>query len=208
MKKLFIGLCLFLSGQSFVFAEQVDVEIVEIGTLVTTDYTEVTFHVNGEVPRILKVFSLHSPDRLVIDIPRVMIMPSLLSQRLNRGVVRNIHARNKDHTLRITFDLKHSVKPQTFVRKPDGEYGHRLVVRLKRNEEETSSNLSALENTETHAEAHPINDTANMDADSTDHAMDYAVKIGMAGWIIGGWLFLIRIGFSFVKRAKKKHENL
>jgi N-acetylmuramoyl-L-alanine amidase len=78
-----------------------------------------------------KVFSLQNPDRVVIDVPAAQAATVLQSGNNASGLVKAVRtARNKDNSLRIVLDLKQSAKPRTFSLKPNGQYGHRLVIDL------------------------------------------------------------------------------
>jgi len=97
--------------------------------------TRLVFDLDGSVDYSL--FSMHKPERLVIDLKQTRLM--------NAGVVEELHSRQlkgirtgvrKLHDLRIVLDLKSRTTPNSFLLEPKGENGYRLVIDVK---EPTSS---------------------------------------------------------------------
>jgi N-acetylmuramoyl-L-alanine amidase len=79
------------------------------------------------------VFSVGTPARLVLDLEDVEFNAVLeqLPARISAGdpYVRGMRVgRFKPGVVRLVLDLKKQAKPQVFVLKPVGEYGHRLVL--------------------------------------------------------------------------------
>ncbi len=92
------------------------------------DHTRLVLDLNAPVEHSL--FTLKSPNRIVIDLKYTGFaarLPALTSQSFIKGIR---YARRGADDLRIVLDLKREVKPKSFVLKPHGEYGHRLVVDL------------------------------------------------------------------------------
>jgi len=74
------------------------------------------------------IFTLRSPDRLVID-----LKDGLSSTQDGRGAVRTIRTGLRaDGQLRVVLDLNESVRSRSFTAGPNGTYGDRLVVDLQR----------------------------------------------------------------------------
>jgi len=97
--------------------------------------TRLVFDLDGSVDYSL--FSMHKPERLVIDLKQTRLM--------NAGVLEELHSRQlkgirtgvrKLHDLRIVLDLKSRTTPNSFLLEPKGENGYRLVIDVK---EPTSS---------------------------------------------------------------------
>jgi N-acetylmuramoyl-L-alanine amidase len=113
--------------QGLVLAGAVDFEDVRLWA--APDHTRVVFVNSGAVTH--NIFSLQNPDRLVIDVPAAQASKALQTASKAGGLVKGVRtARKKDNTLRIVLDLKQSAKPRTFSLKPNGQYGHRLVIDL------------------------------------------------------------------------------
>jgi N-acetylmuramoyl-L-alanine amidase len=113
--------------QGLVLAGAVDFEDVRLWA--APDHTRVVFDTSGAVTH--NIFSLQNPDRLVIDVPAAQASKALQTASKAGGLVKGVRtARKKDNTLRIVLDLKQSAKPRTFSLKPNGQYGHRLVIDL------------------------------------------------------------------------------
>lgn len=93
------------------------------------DSTRLVFDLSAPIDHSL--FSLRSPNRVVIDLShaRMRSKPSHLD--FAKGFVKDIRyaSRNRDD-LRIVLDLRSNVRPKSFLLKPNREYGHRLVIDL------------------------------------------------------------------------------
>lgn len=127
LKRLLSGLCLCLVGQATVLAEAVDIKGVRLWE--APDHTRVVFDTSGSVKH--KIFSLKNPDRLVIDVPSARASAALNSTGASAGLVKGVRAaKNKRDTLRIVLDLTQGSRPKAFSLKPNGSYGHRLVIDL------------------------------------------------------------------------------
>jgi N-acetylmuramoyl-L-alanine amidase len=119
--------CLWLAAQGLVLAGSVEFEQVRLWA--APDHTRVVFDTSGAVTH--NVFSLQNPDRLVIDVPAAQASKAVQSGAKAGGLVKGVRtAVKKDKTLRIVLDLKQAAKPRTFSLKPNGQYGHRLVIDL------------------------------------------------------------------------------
>jgi len=97
------------------------------------DYTRVTLE--SRKPLRHSLISVKNPERLVLDIEDVEIasVQRALSGKLlqNDPYIAALRAaRYKPGVVRVVLDLKTEVKPQIFLLKPVGEYGHRLVLDL------------------------------------------------------------------------------
>jgi N-acetylmuramoyl-L-alanine amidase len=77
------------------------------------------------------VFILKNPDRLVVDLENSRLLGALPTPDPNEAVLAGIRTgAHGDNKLRIVLDLKQPARPRTFVLKPYGQYGHRLVIDL------------------------------------------------------------------------------
>jgi N-acetylmuramoyl-L-alanine amidase len=80
-----------------------------------------------------ELMAIKDPDRLVLDLETNDLTPALsdLQTKLSGDdpYIKGLRvARNRPGVIRVVLDLKTEVKPQVFVLKPIGEYGHRLVL--------------------------------------------------------------------------------
>ena len=91
--------------------------------------TRLVFDLNGPVEH--KIFSLHKPERVVIDLKQTRLLNSGLIEELHNNLLKGIRTgvRHVDD-LRIVLDLKQKSTPRSFLLKPSGGQGHRLVVDL------------------------------------------------------------------------------
>ena len=79
-----------------------------------------------------QVFTLHDPERLVLDIPSAKFTRSAKAKLPKGGVIQGIRSAIRDkNTLRIVVDLDQPVKVKSFVLKPNAQYSHRLVLDLE-----------------------------------------------------------------------------
>ncbi|MEZ5542776.1 MAG: N-acetylmuramoyl-L-alanine amidase [Pseudomonadota bacterium] len=125
VRKLFTGICIFLSGQSLAFAAP-DADFLQVRLWAAPDHTRVVFDTSAPVSH--KAFTLPNPDRLVIDVPAARAPEAM---RGSGGIVTAIRAaKNNPKTLRIVLELKQAVRPKSFSLPPSGQYGNRLVIDL------------------------------------------------------------------------------
>jgi N-acetylmuramoyl-L-alanine amidase len=95
------------------------------------DYTRLTLE--SKEPIRYNLFTLKSPERLVIDLEDVEINTALndLVGKIGSDdpYIKSVRiGRFKPGTVRLVLDLKAQVKPQLFSLTPVAEYGHRLVL--------------------------------------------------------------------------------
>jgi N-acetylmuramoyl-L-alanine amidase len=98
-----------------------------------SDYTRVTLE--HDQPIKYSHLLVKDPERLVLDLEGVefnSVLQTLPSKILDSDpYIKLIRAgRNKPGVVRLVIELKGEVKPQVFLLKPVGEYGHRLVLDL------------------------------------------------------------------------------
>ena len=93
------------------------------------DNTRLVFDLSAPVEHSL--FTLSNPDRIVIDLKNTQVKGTLPSAAYNETRLKGIrYAKRGDGGLRVVLDLKNTVKPKSFVLKPHGSFGNRLVVDL------------------------------------------------------------------------------
>lgn len=125
MKRLLQLLSILLFAPTIVFAAQI--EGVRLWT--APDHTRLVFDVDQAVEH--RVFSLTGPDRLVIDFSKARVKDRLAVDSLKDQHIDGLrYAMRKNGTLRVVLDLKQAVNPKSFLLKPSGSYGHRLVIDL------------------------------------------------------------------------------
>lgn len=93
------------------------------------DSTRLVFDLSA--PTQHSLFTLKSPNRVVIDLSHARIRSKPTNLDFNRSYVKDIRyaARNGDG-LRVVLDLNTNARPKSFMLKPNREYGHRLVIDL------------------------------------------------------------------------------
>jgi N-acetylmuramoyl-L-alanine amidase len=93
------------------------------------DNTRLVFDLSAPVDHTL--FSLKAPDRIVIDLKQARFQGRLPVFDFRKSAIRKIrYATYNKQTLRFVLDLQSQVRPKSFVLRPHGEYGHRLVIDL------------------------------------------------------------------------------
>jgi N-acetylmuramoyl-L-alanine amidase len=91
--------------------------------------TRVVFDMSGPVEH--RLFPLHDPERVVIDIDSAQLAQTFLDVDLSPSVVENIrHAPRNTDDLRVVLDLNQRASLKSFLLPPAEGYGHRLVVDL------------------------------------------------------------------------------
>lgn len=79
------------------------------------------------------IFTLRSPDRLVVDLKDGRLAASLARLPKGQGAVASIRSAVRDSGhLRVVFDLASTVRSRSFTAGPKGRYGDRLVIDLQR----------------------------------------------------------------------------
>ncbi|WP_367373952.1 N-acetylmuramoyl-L-alanine amidase [Pseudomonas lini] len=92
------------------------------------DNTRLVFDLTGPVQH--SVFTLSSPDRLVIDINGATLGAPLNVNTSNTPITAMRSAQRTPTDLRVVIDLKKAVTPKSFTLAPNAQYGNRLVVDL------------------------------------------------------------------------------
>ncbi|MGY4492095.1 N-acetylmuramoyl-L-alanine amidase [Pseudomonas sp. TE3610] len=92
------------------------------------DNTRLVFDLSGPVEHSL--FTLQSPDRLVIDINGATLAGPLNLPIANTPITSVRSAQRTPTDLRVVIDLKKAVTPKSFSLAPNQQYGNRLVVDL------------------------------------------------------------------------------
>ncbi len=79
------------------------------------------------------IFTLRSPDRLVIDLEDGRLADSLRSMPGGVGAVKSIRSGARaDGKLRVVLDLNENVRTRSFAAGPNPQFGDRLVIDLER----------------------------------------------------------------------------
>jgi len=106
-------------------------QIASVRVWPAQEYTRLTLE--SDAPIVYNVFTVGTPARLVLDLEDVEFNATLeqLPAKISPAdpYVSGVRiGRFKPGVVRLVLDLKAQVKPQVFVLKPVGEYGHRLVL--------------------------------------------------------------------------------
>ena len=125
---------LFLVVSQFsLFVDTVSADTTVSSTRIwpASEYTRLTLE--SDTPINYSLILLKNPDRVVLDLEDVTLtseikkLPGKISA--DNLYIRALRiGRFKPGILRLVLDLKSEVKPQAFVLKPVGDYGHRLVL--------------------------------------------------------------------------------
>jgi len=122
-----------VASQFSLFVDTVSAETTVSSTRIwpASEYTRLTLE--SDTPINYSLISLKNPDRVVLDLEDVTLtseikkLPGKISA--DNLYIRALRVgRFKPGILRLVLDLKSEVKPQAFVLKPVGDYGHRLVL--------------------------------------------------------------------------------
>ncbi|MEK7223270.1 MAG: N-acetylmuramoyl-L-alanine amidase [Pseudomonadota bacterium] len=93
------------------------------------DHTRLVFDVSGPLDH--RMFTLQNPDRLVVDIDNARLAEPLKDVDTDGPLVAAVRVGQPEAgPLRIVLELKAEARPRSFMLKPAGPYGHRLVIDL------------------------------------------------------------------------------
>jgi N-acetylmuramoyl-L-alanine amidase len=93
------------------------------------DHTRLVLDLSGPLEH--RLTRLHDPERLVVEMDNARLKDGLAPLDVSRSYIAAIRALEPtDGKLRVTLELRRPVRPQSFVLKPYGQYGHRLVIDL------------------------------------------------------------------------------
>ena len=92
------------------------------------DNTRLVFDLTGPVEH--NVFSLSSPERIVIDVKSTELKADVKGILQTKSPLKDVRVGKKDNELRIVLDMAARVYPKSFTLTPNQQYGHRLVVDL------------------------------------------------------------------------------
>lgn len=123
----------FLAGLVFALllvpTAQAEVQVRDVRLWAGPDTTRVVLDLSAPAPH--KLFTLENPGRVVVDLQPARI--DLGSVRLPGGVglVQSVRGANRaDGAVRIVLDLAGAAKPRSFLVRPEGSFGHRLIIEL------------------------------------------------------------------------------
>ncbi len=101
-----------------------------IRTWAGPDETRVVFDLSDTVEHTL--FKLDNPPRVVLDFKSTRMDPALVQGKGPTGLVQKIRSGARDgNVLRVVLDLSDDARAQSFMLRPSGSYGYRLVVDLE-----------------------------------------------------------------------------
>jgi len=125
IKKIILISILFIFQQSLYAA----VKITKTRTWNSPEHTRVVLELSGSVS--YKLFQLHKPERVVVEVENTSIDISSLKNLADKGVISLVrYAKKNKKDLQLIFDLKQTAKAKSFLLKPGQGYSHRLVVDL------------------------------------------------------------------------------
>lgn len=108
-----------------------EAEVRDVRLWTAPDHSRVVFDLDQKVE--YKVFRLHNPERVVIDMEHAKITSDFKNLNLPDPVVQSMrHGKPTPAVLRIVMDVKEKVQPRTFLLKPMQGKPCRLVVDLTR----------------------------------------------------------------------------
>lgn len=110
-----------------VFAAPVSVQNLRLWQ--APDNTRLVFDLSAPLEHRLN--TLNDPERIVIEMENARLKDGLASLDVSHSYISAVRAAEQpDGKLRITLELKRPVRPKSFVLRPAGQYGHRLVIDL------------------------------------------------------------------------------
>lgn len=120
-------LSIFLLLPVLALAEPVSVQNLRLWQ--APDNTRIVFDLSG--PLVHRLSTLTDPERIVLEMDNARLQDGLAPLDVSRSFIASVHAAEPaDGKLRITLELRRAVRSNSFVLKPYGQYGHRLVIDL------------------------------------------------------------------------------
>jgi N-acetylmuramoyl-L-alanine amidase len=120
-----------LSGASSLARASVSAKakITSIRLAKNKGYVRLVFDLDNPVEH--SIFSLHSPERVVLDLKQVDMSHGLVDTIPANNLIRGIRSGVQNgNDLRVVFDLDEQVTPRSFLLGPSGSAGNRLVLDL------------------------------------------------------------------------------
>ena len=94
------------------------------------DNTRLVFDLSAPVEH--RLFMLRAPDRIVIDMDKAQLLGALPEFDFSGPRLAGVRTGSQgEQRLRVVLDLKRAARPRTFLLRPYGQYGHRLVIDLE-----------------------------------------------------------------------------
>ena len=116
-------------------ADSSPVEVKDIRLSNNREYTRLVFDLSQPVDH--KLFSLHKPERVVIDLKQTRLINVSAIEDLHNENLKGIRTGIRNgNDLRVVLDLKDKAVPRSFVLTPSGDQGHRLVIDLSKKVQE------------------------------------------------------------------------
>ena len=104
------------------------VQVKDIRLSKNKDYVRLVFDLDKKAG--YSIFSLHNPERIVLDIKKAQMTHGLVDQIQANSLIRRVRSGVRGNDLRVVFDLSAKAKPRSFLLAPSDKSGHRLVLDL------------------------------------------------------------------------------
>ena len=132
MKKILLAIVLLLTAPVS-WAGQVDV--IGVRMWPAPDNTRLVFDLSGPIEHTL--FSLKNPDRIVVDLQNSRLRGALPAPDGKDNPIKSLRSGTRNQQdLRIVLDADQRLRPKSFILKPYGDHGHRLVLDLQHDQQE------------------------------------------------------------------------
>jgi len=106
-----------------------NVDVLGVRMWQAPDNTRLVFDLSAPVNH--KLFTLNNPARIVLDLENASLQDRLPTLAGAEQLLRKIRTgKRSGDDLRIVLDMKDTVRPKSFLLKPNDTYGHRLVIDL------------------------------------------------------------------------------
>src|SRR3990172_9328539 len=109
------------------FAEPVSVQHLRVWR--APDHTRLVFDVSGPLEH--RLFTMQDPHRIVVDMDNARLQGPLPEVETGGPLLAAVRSgAPEEGPLRVVLDLKAEARARSFMLKPAGPYGHRLVIDL------------------------------------------------------------------------------
>jgi N-acetylmuramoyl-L-alanine amidase len=126
-RNIFSGL--LLAALLTVSAARAEVQVRDVRVWAGPDSTRVVLDLSSPVDH--KLFTLDNPRRVVVDLKPATMNLASVRMPPGSGLVAAVRGANRPGgEVRVVLDLSGAAAPRSFLMRPEGQYGHRLIIEL------------------------------------------------------------------------------
>lgn len=143
--RIIVALTLIFS-ESLVASVYANASLIQGGRVSSTpNQARLVLDIDGPIK--YSMFTLANPDRVVVDLKDSKLNGKLFNQSAENHFISNFRISRLNQTdLRVVIDLKKMATPNSFLLKPNAQYGYRLVIDLEEKKRMAGSLIKTTKN--------------------------------------------------------------